>query len=276
MPREVMDLAEPVDQAITLRGLSGRDIPARLRRVGRGRRAVFLHGMLAHNAHWEPLLAKVRDRWQCTMLELPLIDLRNEDCSIDGVTHLTSRFIERFAPAPAVYLGSSFGGHVALRIALERSELVSGLILAGAAGVAERPIAGDLMMKPTKEWIRERVGAMFYNKHKHITEPELERVYGELSDRDRARAIIRLTRTSRKEYMGDRLPEIKAPALIVWGRQDAITPPEAAQEFASRLPDARIVWLDECSHAPMVEHPERFGQAMNDFCDELDRRDASA
>lgn len=276
MPSEEVARADHADQAISLRGLSGRDIQARLRRVGSGRRAVFLHGMLAHNAHWGPLLEKVRGRWQCTMLELPLIDLRNEDCSIDGVTHLTSQFVERYAPQPSVYLGSSFGGHVALRIALERAERVSGLILAGAAGVAERPIAGDLMMKPTREWIRERVGAMFYDKSKHISDHELERVYAELSDRDRARAIIRLTRTSRKEYMGDRLHEIKAPALIVWGRQDAITPPEAAQEFASRLPDSRIVWLDECSHAPMVEHPDRFGQAMNDFCDELDRRDASA
>lgn len=262
-----------VDTPIVLRGLSGREIPARLTRVGTGRKAVLLHGMLAANVHWQPLLEHIHPRWRCTMLELPLLDLRGEDCSIDGVTALTHQFLELYAPEPQVLVGSSLGGHVALRVALEKPEQVTALVLAGAAGVVEKPITGDVTMRPSREWIRSRVGAMFHNKEKHITETELDRVYSELSDRDKARAIVRLTRSSRKEYMGDRLPEIKVPALIAWGRQDAITPPEAAQEFASRLPDSQLVWFDDCSHAPMVEHPERFGASMNAFCDELDRRE---
>ncbi|GMV26438.1 MAG: alpha/beta hydrolase [Phycisphaerae bacterium] len=268
-----VDTLGPVDKVIPLTGLSGRTIPARLNRAGQGRRAVLLHGMLAQNVHWQPLLERIAHRWHCTMLELPLLDLRDEDCSVDGVTHLTHQFIDQHAPEPAVYLGSSFGGHVALRIALENPRRVSGLILAGAAGVGEKPIAGDMTMKPTREWIRERVGAMFYDRGKHIREEDVDRVYAELSDRERARAIIRLTRSSRREYMGDRLCEIKVPALIAWGRQDAITPPEAAHEFASRLPDARLVWFDECSHAPMFEHPAQFADAMLAFADELDRRE---
>ncbi len=267
---------ERVDTVITLRGLSGRPIEAKLTRCGRGRRAVLLHGMLAHNIHWRPLLDHIASRWDCSMLELPLLDLEGEDCSVDGVTALTHDFIEKYAPEPAVYVGSSLGGHTALRIALERPANVHALILAGAAGVIEKPISGDVTLRPSKEWVRERVGAMFFNKEKHITSPELDRVYGELSDRKKARAIVKLTRSSRREYMGDRLCEIKVPALVVWGRQDAITPPEAADEFATRMPNAQLVWFDECSHAPMVEHPSRFGAAMNAFCDELDRRDGLA
>ena len=34
-----------------------------------------------------------------------------------------------------------------------------------------------------------------------------------------------------------------------------------------------LVWFDECSHAPMYEHPVQFGEAMLAFADELDRRE---
>ena len=39
------------------------------------------------------------------------------------------------------------------------------------------------------------------------------------------------------------------------------------------MPDARLVWFDKCSHAPMVEHPAQFAAAMNAFGEELDRRE---
>jgi 2-hydroxy-6-oxonona-2,4-dienedioate hydrolase len=268
-----INLPGTVDIPVTLQGLSGRPVAARVTTVGQGRPLVMLHGMLATNIHWTPLLDLIRHRWRCTMLELPLLELEGADCSIDGVTTLTHEFINRFAPEPQAYLGSSLGGHTALRIALERPSNVTALILAGAAGVVENPITGNVTLRPSKEWVRERVGAMFHDKEKHITEHELERVYADLSDRPKARAIVKLTRSSRKEYMGDRLPEIKVPTLVVWGKQDAITPPEAGREFGSRLPDAKLVWFDDCSHAPMVEHPNLFARTMNEFADELDRRE---
>ncbi|HLO40285.1 MAG TPA: alpha/beta fold hydrolase, partial [Phycisphaerales bacterium] len=191
-----------MDIPVTLTGLSGRPVAARVTTLGQGRPLVMLHGMLATNIHWTPLLQLIQDRWRCTMLELPLLELEEEDCSIDGVTALTHEFINRFAPEPQAYLGSSLGGHTALRIALERPSNVTALILAGAAGVVENPISGSVALRPSKDWIRDRVGAMFHDKDKHITEPELERVYADLSDRRKARAIVKLTRSSRKQYMG--------------------------------------------------------------------------
>lgn len=263
------------EHRISLPGLSGDLVPANVRRVGTGRKAVMLHGMLMHNEHWTPILDIVSRKWECTMLELPLLDLRGEDCSIDGVTHLTHRFFERYVDGPVVIVGSSFGGHVALRLALERPASVSGLVLAGAAGLSERPITGEVSLRPSREWVRTKIGAMFFDKEKHITEHELDRAHRELSDRSKVRSIVKLTKSSRKDYMGERIRTIAAPTLVAWGRQDAITPPEAARDFASRMPNSRLVWIDQCGHAPMVEHPDVFARAMNEFADELDRLSAA-
>ena len=49
------------------------------------------------------------------------------------------------------------------------------------------------------------------------------------------------------------------------GRNDTITPPEVADEFKALLPDADLYWIDECGHAPMMEHPEPFNRILSDW-----------
>ena len=50
---------------------------------------------------------------------------------------------------------------------------------------------------------------------------------------------------------------IKAPTLILWGRDDKVIPVESAAWFSSQLPDARITILDNVGHLPMEEAPDR-------------------
>jgi pimeloyl-ACP methyl ester carboxylesterase len=84
--------------------------------------------------------------------------------------------------------------------------------------------------------------------------------------------MVKLSRSARRDHLGERIEEIAAPTLLIWGRNDVVTPPEAADQFMGTLPDARIAWLDECGHAPMMEKPDEFARAVLGFTDELDRR----
>ena len=84
--------------------------------------------------------------------------------------------------------------------------------------------------------------------------------------------MVKLSRSARRNHLGTRIPEIQAATLLIWGRQDIVTPPEAAAQFMSLLRDPRIVWFDECGHAPMIEKPDLFAKALLDFAAELDRR----
>ena len=86
--------------------------------------------------------------------------------------------------------------------------------------------------------------------------------------------MVRLSRTARRNHLGHRIGEIRVPVSRIWGREDIVTPPEAAHGFMELLPDARLTWFDHCGHAPMIECPDLFAQALIDFADELERRDA--
>src|SRR5258708_32984409 len=67
------------------------------------------------------------------------------------------------------------------------------------------------------------------------------------------------------ELLWDALPTIKAPVLIVWGRQDRTIPVRHAYRAAQRLPSAEVVIYDECGHLPMYEKADDFNRALTAF-----------
>lgn len=260
--------------SIRLTGPAQLPVPATVVDIGAGRTVVFLHGLVGLNDHWEEVVSRVRHHVRCVMLQLPLLELRGEDCSINGVTELTIRFLREYVGQKAVLVGNSFGGHVALRVALEAPELVSGMVLAGSSGLIERSMVSEVQIKPSREWLARKIGELFYRPELHMRECDLDRAHKALTDRGGARAMVRLSRSARRNHLGGRIAEIEAPTLLIWGRNDIVTPPEAAEEFLQRLPNARIVWFQQCGHVPMVEKPDEFARAMLDFTSELDALDS--
>jgi 2-hydroxy-6-oxonona-2,4-dienedioate hydrolase len=266
-----LDRRRPAAGAVVLQGDAG-EVKAKVLDVGAGRPVVFLHGLAGLNEHWEDVVDRVKGRVRCIMLELPLLDLGGDDCSIDGVGRLGARFLEHYLPGEhPVLVGNSFGGHVALRIVLERPDLVGGLVLAGSSGLNERTMVREVLIRPTREWMRRKIAELFYEEST-LREADVDRAYAEMSDRKRARAMVRLSKTARRDHLGGRIGEIACPTLIIWGRNDIVTPPDAAEEFHRLIRDSRIVWIDRCGHAPMLERPEEFSHALKGFADDLDRR----
>lgn len=255
---------------MTLRGLAGEAVRAEVVDAGRGTPVVFLHGLVGLNEHWEDVVRQVSGQMRCIMLELPLLDLRGEDCSVTGVVELTSRFLREYLGEPAVVVGNSFGGHVALRIAIQSPELARALVLAGSSGLFERTMIREIQVRPSREWLARKIGELFYDQA-NVREADLDRAHRALSQREGARAMVKLSRSARSNNLAEQITGIRQPALLIWGRQDVVTPPEAAAEFLQRLPNARIVWFDRCGHAPMMECPTQFADALRTFVGELDR-----
>lgn len=68
----------------------------------------------------------------------------------------------------------------------------------------------------------------------------------------------------------DALAEVKAPTLVVHGALDALptSPVEAAEEMADRIPDARLLVLDDAGHVPTLSRPVEVAQAIVEFIDD--------
>lgn len=252
---------------IVVRGDAGVDVRVQIEESGKheGVPVVFLHGLVGLNDHWEGVVESVKHQSYCVLVEMPLLGLTDEDCSIDGATTLTIRVLEQLLRGrPAVLVGNSFGGHVAAKIAIRRPDLVRGLVLAGASGVIEKSIVADVQIRPSREWLERKIGELFFDRSK-MNQADVDRAYKELNGRASARAMVKLSRTARKNHLGDELTLIKCPTLIVWGREDIVTPPEACDTFAKFIPSNTVTWIEKCGHAPMIECPKEFGVAMNAY-----------
>ena len=248
-------------------------ITASVAEVGRGPRVVFLHGLVGLNEHWELVVERVRHRLRCTLLELPLLQLTGPDCSVQGVTDLTIDFLKREVAEPAVLVGNSFGGHVALRTALVAPEAARGLVLAGSSGLFERTLVRGAPVRPPRDWLAKKIAELFYDESR-VREDDVDRAHAALSDRRGARAMVRLSRTARRNNLGDDIGHIQQPTLLIWGRQDVVTPPSAAQGFLDLMPRCEVVWVDRCGHTPMLEAPEVFADALIAFAESLGPDDA--
>jgi pimeloyl-ACP methyl ester carboxylesterase len=63
----------------------------------------------------------------------------------------------------------------------------------------------------------------------------------------------------------DRLPELKMPVLVAWGKKDQIVPISNLAKIRSRLPDARYLVYDKAGHMLPYEVARRFNKALVDF-----------
>jgi 3-oxoadipate enol-lactonase len=61
------------------------------------------------------------------------------------------------------------------------------------------------------------------------------------------------------------LADIRVPALLIVGAEDAISPPDEMRSIAAGLPDARLVVIPEAGHMAPMENPTPVNQAMAEF-----------
>jgi 3-oxoadipate enol-lactonase len=61
------------------------------------------------------------------------------------------------------------------------------------------------------------------------------------------------------------LGEIHVPVLLLFGEEDALTPPEEGRRMARLLPDARLLLIPEAGHLSSLENPKAFNTALLGF-----------
>ena len=63
------------------------------------------------------------------------------------------------------------------------------------------------------------------------------------------------------------IKDVQLPTLVVWGRNDEVLSTDTAQKFMDTLPNARLVWVDDCGHCAHLEQPRALFKAISEFCE---------
>ncbi|HEX3024588.1 MAG TPA: alpha/beta hydrolase, partial [Chitinophagaceae bacterium] len=93
----------------------------------------------------------------------------------------------------------------------------------------------------------------------------VDEIYSTVNNKIKALQILYLAKSTIRNNLKKELHKITCDCCIIWGKQDAVTPPHVAEEFHQLIAHSSLKWIDNCGHVPMMETPEEFNAALSSF-----------
>jgi pimeloyl-ACP methyl ester carboxylesterase len=176
------------------------------------------------------------------------------------------------------------GGFVAAEVAIQFPKLVERLVLVSAAGISSASVSRAPILTAyrtaaalatytaarhrqiARRRLARHFALLFVAHHPSKLAPDLTwegfmKGTGKPGFDDALRACL--------EYdFRDRLGEISAPTLIVWGASDTVIPVRDAHEYERLIDDSRKVVMEDTGHVPMAERPRAFNKLLLEFLSE--------
>jgi pimeloyl-ACP methyl ester carboxylesterase len=204
---------------------------------------VFIPALLCDEQLYREVIAALGDAIEPHVLMSPKPRLE------DSVADILSR-----APARFALVGTSYGGNLALEVALAAPGRVTALWLMGCNPAAPQAGGPDLAggLQATPDAVFDMLSGLVVHKdavaQAAVFKAMANRVGGP-AGAAQARALA-----VRREA-ASRLGALTMPALVLWGEQDALVPAAVGQAQAAALPHAQFEVLPGCGHLPTLEKP---------------------
>lgn len=238
---------------------------------GEGDVILLLHGLFGALSNFGDLIRHFEASHRVVIPLLPLYELPVKETTVDGLVDYVLDFIEHKGYRDIAYVGNSLGGHVGLICTLKRPDLVRALVLTGSSGLFESAFGDTFPRRGSYEFIKEKTEKTFYNP-KVATKELIDEVFEIVNNREKALRVLSMAKSAVRHNMREELQHIHVPVFLIWGKNDIITPDFVAEEFKERLPDATLVFIEECGHAPMMEHPAVFNKHLESFLQSLEHK----
>ncbi|MGA9519826.1 MAG: alpha/beta hydrolase [Myxococcaceae bacterium] len=183
-------------------------------------RTVYFPGAGGRACFWEPVARRVGG--DALLLGWPGFGDEPSDPAIRTLQQLTT-WAEKRLQGPCDLVAQSMGGVIALQLALHRPELVRRLVLVATSGGVDVARLGAEDWRP--DYAREltAVPRWFVDDRTDVT---------------------------------DRLGEVRAPTLLLWGDADRVSPVAVGRFLQQRIRDAELLIIPGGTHAVAAERPD--------------------
>jgi len=231
---------------------------------GGERTLLLLHGLFGALSNFEGILSHFGDKYNVVVPLLPMFTMPLRKVSINGLLSHVENFVEHQGYHDINILGNSLGGHIALLYTLRNQEKLNSLILTGSSGLFENAMGSTFPKRGNYDFIKKKTADTFYDPA-IATKELVDEVFDIVNDRNKAIRVIATAKSAIRHNVGERLDEIKVPTLLIWGKQDTITPHYVGEQFHEAISGSELIFIDKCGHAPMMEYPQEFNASLEDF-----------
>jgi len=200
---------------------------------------------------------------------------KRETYAVSDFVDLVNQFMDQLGIVHAPLVGHSMGGTVSLSVAIKYPERVSKVVVVGSPMVGsslapllklagQRPIAFMLfnMMGPFRAFMK------YYYSRLICSDPRFPDMMDHDLSRTTVESFLRSIASLRRTDLTPMLPQIRVPAMGMYGDKDLIVHPKQWQPMQTGISHAVIERFPDCGHFPMLEEPTRFSQTLKKFLDD--------
>jgi 2-hydroxy-6-oxonona-2,4-dienedioate hydrolase len=241
--------------------------------AGSGEPVLLMHGLGGSIESWTNNIEELSKSFRVIAVDLPgfgLSDKPKINYTIKFYMQFVVQFLKQLRLGQASMVGSSLGGHVAAEVAINRPSLVRRLVLTSPAGALPRSFKGSralwkyvkVINAKSVQQVKQALSAV---DNKPVDDSYAQLVYQKMSTPGAKEAFLSaLAGSARAPRLNSRLNRIKAPTLLLWGKEDYMIPVKFVEPFV-KMKNCRIVMLENCGHRPHFERPELFNRIVADF-----------
>jgi pimeloyl-ACP methyl ester carboxylesterase len=245
---------------------------------GSGRPLLLMHGLGGAIESWTNNIGELANKeLRVVALDLPgfgFSDKPKMSYTIKFYADFVAKFAKALNVAPLAVAGSSLGGHVACELAITHPNVVSRLILTSPSGALPKSFKGTPALwryvKVLKARSVEEVKkALYAVDNKPVDDAYARAAYEKFAMPGAKEALLSALAGSAKapRLSDSRLSKVKAPTLVLWGKEDIMIPARFVEPFV-KMKNSRVVLLENCGHRPHVDRPQVFNELVADFVKE--------
>ena len=227
---------------------------------GKGEPLVLVHGLGGRALDFTPLLPSLAKRHRVFALDLlgyGASDRPDVDYSVTLNTETLRQFLDSQALQQVDLTGWSMGGWISLKFTAEHPERIRRLVLLDSAGMIFKPTFDLRLLSPHTEADMRQLERLLTphpgDEPRFIVRDLLRRLREE--DWVIQRTVANMI--TGREVMDGKLEPVKMPVLIVWGKQDILTPLSVGEEMRREMPQSRLAIFDDCGHVAPLECRDR-------------------
>lgn len=185
--------------------------------------------------------------------------------SIPSLRSLVISILDELEVDSVVLCGNSLGGLLALDVAALLGTRVAAAVVSDSPGIGDTKRLLDYRpLVMTREKAHEIAAKLFHDQSR-IPADMVDEAYGELNYRPYLLNVVKDLVAAKQYDTLNAIRETTCPVLLVWGRQDAVTPLLDWERVLPLFKAAVLVRVPDCGHCPALEQPEFFAQAILDF-----------
>jgi pimeloyl-ACP methyl ester carboxylesterase len=224
---------------------------------------LWVHGAGGSRLDWPGALRRIRGRRVLTV-DLPGHGKSTgpgRDTVADYAADLIG-LLDGLAIPRAVVAGHSMGGAIALQLGLSYPDRVAGLILIGTG--ARLRVHPDILNRVASDPGTTTALIVSWEYAPGTPQTSLDRGQRLLLAVD-PQVIEGDFRACDRFNVMTELDQIAAPALIIVGAEDRLTPVKYGQYLSEHIPRARLLVIEHAGHMVMLEQPEAVSKAVQDW-----------